>query len=134
MPTSTPVTPEARYAALVEALLSNPAVNVGIAGKKGFGAAALCIKEKIFAMLSRDRLVVKIPRQRVDALIALLYYFVSSIIAMYTQFYIFNFLFSAPSSQPSVLTAHIILQSDPPKCFANSDVFLYIIDFSVNRR
>ena len=70
MITSTPVTPEARYAALVEAHLSNPAVNVGIAGKKGFGAAALCINQKIFAMLSRDRLVVKIPRQRVDALIA----------------------------------------------------------------
>lgn len=35
-----------------------------------FGSAALKVNNKIFAMLVRSKLVVKLPRQRVDALIA----------------------------------------------------------------
>jgi hypothetical protein len=40
------------------------------AGKRGFGASALTIDGRIFAMMPRDRLVVKLPRARVDALVA----------------------------------------------------------------
>lgn len=63
-----PVTPEARYAALVETLRAEP----GVAQEegKGFGSAALKVRNRIFAMLVRGRLVVKLPRQRVEALVA----------------------------------------------------------------
>ena len=64
-----PSAPEERYAKLVEALLS-PDVTLGSAGKKGFGSAALCTSGKIFAMLVRGKLVVKLPKPRVEALIA----------------------------------------------------------------
>ena len=63
-------TPEERYAALVETLAGTADVTFGAQGKKGFGATALWSNGKIFAMLSHGRLVVKLPRQRVDALIA----------------------------------------------------------------
>jgi len=73
-----PLTPDERYAALVDALLGSTDVTLGAAGKTGFGAAgktgfgaaALRVHGKIFAMLVTDTLVVKLPRQRVDALIA----------------------------------------------------------------
>ena len=66
-----PSTPAEHYAAIVEALTGTPNVTLGSPGKKGVGASALCIQGKIFAMLAGgDRLVVKLPRQRVDALIA----------------------------------------------------------------
>jgi hypothetical protein len=64
------ITPEERYATIVAALLSNPDVTLGSSGKKGFGSSALQINNKIFAMLSKGKLVVKLPQQRVDALIA----------------------------------------------------------------
>jgi hypothetical protein len=38
--------------------------------KRGFGSSALKVKGKIFAMLVGDRLVVKLPRARVAALVA----------------------------------------------------------------
>ena len=38
--------------------------------KKSFGSMGMRIKNKIFVMLVRGRLVVKLPAQRVDALIA----------------------------------------------------------------
>jgi hypothetical protein len=67
---SSPITPDARYAKIVKALLRNPEVTVG-SGKKGFGSSALQVKNKIFAMLSsRGAFVVKLPQQRVDELIA----------------------------------------------------------------
>jgi len=67
-----PVTPEERYAAVVAAFRGNPAITMpgGPQAKRGFGSSELKINNKIFAMLVRDRLVVKLPRQRVDALIA----------------------------------------------------------------
>jgi len=73
-----PLTPDERYAALVDALLGSTDVTLGAAGKTGFGAAgktgfgaaALRVHGKIFAMLVTDTLVVKLPRQQVDALIA----------------------------------------------------------------
>jgi hypothetical protein len=49
---------------------------VGAAGvtppgtSSGFGSAALRVRNKIFAMLVRGRLVVKLPTERVDALVA----------------------------------------------------------------
>lgn len=64
-------TPAARYAAIVEALLGDAGVTYGTSGQRGFGASALTVKGKIFAMLaSGDRFVVKLPRPRVDALVA----------------------------------------------------------------
>lgn len=59
---------EARYAALVDTLVAEP--DVTLSTKKGFGEGTLQVQGGIFAMLTRGRLVVKLPRQRVDALVA----------------------------------------------------------------
>ena len=65
------MSPDERYAAVVASLTENPDVSFGSAGGRGFGSAALKVNGQIFAMLSSDeRLVVKLPRQRVDALVA----------------------------------------------------------------
>jgi hypothetical protein len=62
--------PDERYAEIVAALSVEPGVTVG-SGKKGFGSSALCVGGKIFALLSsKGRFVVKLPRQRVDELVA----------------------------------------------------------------
>lgn len=61
------LTPEERYAMLVEEFLGDRDVEQS---GKGFGADALKVRGKIFAMLSQGRLVVKLPRLRVDALVA----------------------------------------------------------------
>ena len=59
----------ARYAHVVKALSKEDGVTVG-AGKKGFGSSALQVHGKIFAMLSsKEQFVVKLPRERVDALV-----------------------------------------------------------------
>lgn len=71
--THPPVTPEERFAAIVETLASNPDVTPPsdeIKSTKRFGSSVLKIHNKIFAMLVGGRLVVKLPQQRVDALIA----------------------------------------------------------------
>jgi len=61
--------PEDQYAKVTADLLNYPDVTVG--GSKGFGSSALKIRGKIFAMLSSgDKFVVKLPRQRVESLIA----------------------------------------------------------------
>ena len=66
MPGST----EQRYAEIVEALRDGPGVPQGSPGK-GFGASALKVNDKIFAMLSsKEQFVVKLPRRRVDLLVA----------------------------------------------------------------
>src|SRR5947209_8836136 len=67
------ITAEERFAMIVEKLLSNPNVTPpsdGTQSKKGFGSSALKINNKIFAMLVGGKLVVKLPKHRVDALIA----------------------------------------------------------------
>jgi hypothetical protein len=64
---------EAHYEALVEEFVGVEGVTLpgdGLGAKRGFGADALKVHGKIFAMLAGGRLVVKLPRQRVDALIA----------------------------------------------------------------
>src|ERR1700688_92612 len=59
-----------RYAAVVDELIKIANVNKGAPGKKGFGSGSLQIDGKIFAMLSsQQHFVVKLPRDRVDALV-----------------------------------------------------------------
>ena len=73
MVSNPPVTPEVRYATIVEALLGSQDVTQSseVTGPtKRFGSSALKIDNKIFAMLVEGRLVVKLPRRRVDALVA----------------------------------------------------------------
>ena len=63
---------EERFAALVEAMLGDADLTYGAAGagpQRAFGSTSLKTNEKIFAMLVRDRLVVKLDRRRVDALV-----------------------------------------------------------------
>jgi hypothetical protein len=61
------------FDALAETFAGAPDVTLptdGPTAKRGFGPSALKVKDKIFAMLVNDRLVVKLPRTRVDALVA----------------------------------------------------------------
>jgi TfoX/Sxy family transcriptional regulator of competence genes len=67
------VTPEERFAIIIGELLGNPGVTPPLDGpqaKKRFGSSELKVNNKIFAMLVRGRLVVKLPKLRVDALVA----------------------------------------------------------------
>ena len=63
-----PITPEECYAALVNALESLP----GVAQweKQRFGSPGLTLHGKTFAMLVKGRLAIKLPKARVDALVA----------------------------------------------------------------
>lgn len=63
------MTAEQRYAELAEAFLGTPLVTHAD-GTRGFGSSALKVDGKIFAMLVGGRLVVKLPRRRVEELIA----------------------------------------------------------------
>jgi hypothetical protein len=66
-----PTTQSRRFAAIVESLRGHPGVTLGSGGKRGFGSSALQVDGKIFAMLSsREEFVVKLPRRRVDSLVA----------------------------------------------------------------
>ena len=61
------------FDALVETFSGAPDVTLPTddpTAKRGFGSSALKVKDKIFAMLVGDQLVVKLPRTRVDALVA----------------------------------------------------------------
>lgn len=65
------MTAEGRFAALVETLLWEPGVTPPDAARgRRFGSDALKVNGSIFAMLTRGHLVVKLPRERVAALIA----------------------------------------------------------------
>ena len=64
-----PARPEERYQDLVDDVMGRPGVTPPRGGS-GFGRSALRCQGKIFAMLVRGRLVVKLPAERVDALIA----------------------------------------------------------------
>jgi hypothetical protein len=67
-----------RFAALLEAFAADPELAPIIADfaaghrqpSRKFGANGLKVNGKIFAMLVRGNLVVKLPRQRVDSLVA----------------------------------------------------------------
>jgi hypothetical protein len=61
--------PEERFEDLVGELLGLPGVTPPRSGG-GFGRSALRVDNKIFAMLVRGHLVLKLPRRRVDALVA----------------------------------------------------------------
>lgn len=60
--------PDDRFQDLVDELLGSPGVSPPGPGR-GFGSAALRVDGRIFAMLVRGRLVVKLSRQRVDELL-----------------------------------------------------------------
>jgi len=64
------VTAEERFAEVVAALLDHPDVTPPSATGREFGSNALKVKGKIFAMLVRGDLVVKLPAARVATLIA----------------------------------------------------------------
>ena len=64
---------EERFAALVEVMLRRADLTYGSAGsgpQRAFGSTSLKSNGKIFAMLVNGRLVVKLDRRRVEALIA----------------------------------------------------------------
>lgn len=62
------IAPKDRYAMLVEELLNDDS-DVTQSKQRGFGSG-IRVRGKVFAMLVKDRLVVKLPQQRVIALIA----------------------------------------------------------------
>ena len=62
------MTPQDRFDEMVGDLVGLPGVTPPGQGK-GFGAAALRVGGKIFAMLAQERLVVKLPAARVDELV-----------------------------------------------------------------
>ena len=65
------MTAEERWAALVATMLALGAATYGAEGpQRAFGATSLKTNGKIFAMLVKDRLVVKLDRRRVDELAA----------------------------------------------------------------
>jgi hypothetical protein len=59
---------EARFAAIAESLAGRPGIAVGT-GRRGFGSDALTVNGRIVAMVSRGQLVLKLPADRVSALI-----------------------------------------------------------------
>lgn len=62
---------ERRYAAIVKALAGQPGVTQDTGGRKGFGSSSqLKVGGRIFAMLVRGDLVVKLPRLEVDGAVA----------------------------------------------------------------
>ena len=63
--------PEERWEALVETMLAEGRATYGSdAGpQRAFGSTSLKTNGKIFAMLVKDRLVVKLDRRRVDELV-----------------------------------------------------------------
>ena len=63
------MTPEQRYEDLVVEFMGEDGV-LPPPGGSGFGRGALRYRGKIFAMFVRGRLVVKLPRSRVDELVA----------------------------------------------------------------
>jgi hypothetical protein len=61
--------PESRYEDLIDGLLGTDGITPPRGGG-GFGRSAVRFQDKIFVMLVRGRLVLKLPAARVDDLIA----------------------------------------------------------------
>ncbi len=61
---------DTRFAALAEEFAGSPGVELPDPSRRRFGSDALKVNGSIFAMVTGGQLVVKLPRQRVDALIA----------------------------------------------------------------
>ena len=62
---------EEQFAKLVDEMAGTPGVaGPDPTGRRTFGAATLKVDGSIFAMVSAGRLVVKLPRERVDSLVA----------------------------------------------------------------
>jgi TfoX/Sxy family transcriptional regulator of competence genes len=64
-----PPVPEILFQQLVGRFSADPSVEPPAPGGK-FGASGLKVDGKLFAMLSKGELVVKLPRQRVEQLVA----------------------------------------------------------------
>jgi hypothetical protein len=65
------LSPQDRFDDVVAALVNAEGVAPPDPGRSNrFGSSGLKVHGKIFAMLVRDSLVVKLPRQRVDALVS----------------------------------------------------------------
>jgi hypothetical protein len=62
------MSPDEKFENLLESFATDPGVTRPDGGR-GFGSHALRVHGKIFAMLVRGRLVVKLPKGRVDALV-----------------------------------------------------------------
>lgn len=61
---------EARFAAIVEALIDEQGVTHSKTGSRLFGSSSLKVHDKIFAMVSSSgHFVVKLPKARVEALV-----------------------------------------------------------------
>jgi hypothetical protein len=60
--------PRDRYVVLTEELLARGAESG--ASRKGFGSGGLWVGGKLFVMMVADRLVLKLPRKRVEELVA----------------------------------------------------------------
>jgi TfoX/Sxy family transcriptional regulator of competence genes len=60
---------EERFAGLAKRLARTKGVTMG-SGKRGFGSDALQVDGRIFAMLRRGGLILKLPKERVAELIA----------------------------------------------------------------
>jgi TfoX/Sxy family transcriptional regulator of competence genes len=67
-PSTVTATVEERFAEFAELLGERNVVALG-SGRRGFGSDALTVKGRIFAMVSHGRLVLKLPHDRVSALI-----------------------------------------------------------------
>jgi hypothetical protein len=66
-----PMLPEERFRALVDEFRGSPGVSVpDESGPRRFGSSALRVNGSIFAMIAGGRLVVKLPRDRVETLIS----------------------------------------------------------------
>lgn len=63
------ISPEERFAVLVDEFVTYADVTPPQPGR-GFGSSGLKVHGKIFVMLSGGKLVLKLPKQRVDALLA----------------------------------------------------------------
>jgi TfoX/Sxy family transcriptional regulator of competence genes len=63
------MTADQQFATLVRSYESKRSVSLG-SGKRGFGADALQVNGRIFGMVTRGRLVLKLPASRVAELVA----------------------------------------------------------------